>query len=110
MKDWFWYVLGASLVFSIIYSANGVDTTDYFYNGVDFGKLPVIVIIALMLDMAFTLFVQGLYSAKTAKAFGKGTGFAVALFFFPNICWLILGFGSAKYNKKVALGTSSKEK
>ena len=110
MKNWFWYILGASLVFSIIYSANGVETTDYFYNSVDFSKLPTIVIVALIIDAVFTLFVQGLYSARTAKVFGKSTGFAVALFFFPNICWLILGFGSAKYNKKVALGTGSTKK
>jgi len=37
------------------------------------------------------------FSSALAKAFGKGTGFAVGLFFFPNIFQLILGFGSAKY-------------
>ena len=37
------------------------------------------------------------FSLALAKAFGKGTGFAVGLFFFPNIFQLILGFGSAKY-------------
>ncbi len=36
-------------------------------------------------------------SIRTAKAFGKGTGFAVGLIFLPNIFWLILGFGSAQY-------------
>ncbi|MBQ2639691.1 MAG: hypothetical protein IJF92_02895 [Bacilli bacterium] len=40
-------------------------------------------------------FVKGL-----AKSFGKGTGFAVGLFFFPNIFKLILGFGKAKYVAK----------
>ncbi len=32
-----------------------------------------------------------------ADAFGKSTGFALGLFFFPNIFQLILGFGTAKY-------------
>ena len=32
-----------------------------------------------------------------AGAFGKSTGFALGLFFFPNIFQLILGFGTAKY-------------
>ncbi len=34
---------------------------------------------------------------KMAKAFGKGTGFGVGLFFFPMICQPILAFGDAKY-------------
>ena len=34
---------------------------------------------------------------KLAKAFGKGTGFAVGLIFLPNIFTLILGFGDAQY-------------
>ena len=36
-------------------------------------------------------------SIRTAKAFGKGAGFAVGLIFLPSIFWLILGFGSAQY-------------
>ena len=34
---------------------------------------------------------------KLAKAFGKGTGFAIGLIFLPNIFTLILGFGDAQY-------------
>lgn len=34
---------------------------------------------------------------KTAKAFGKGTGFTIGLIFLANIFTLILGFGSAEY-------------
>ena len=34
---------------------------------------------------------------RMAKAFGKGTGFAVGLIFLPNIFTLILGFGDAQY-------------
>ena len=34
---------------------------------------------------------------RTAKAFGKSTGFAVGLILLPNIFTLILGFGDAQY-------------
>ena len=34
---------------------------------------------------------------RVAKAFGKGKGWAVLLFFVPFIATLILGFGSARY-------------
>ena len=38
-----------------------------------------------------------LYAKNTAKAFGKGTGFAVGLFFLPQIFELILGLGASEY-------------
>lgn len=38
-----------------------------------------------------------LISIKLAKAFGKGVGFMVGLFFLAPIFRLILGFGSADY-------------
>ena len=38
-----------------------------------------------------------LISIKLAKAFGKGVGFMVGLFFLAPIFQLILGFGSADY-------------
>lgn len=34
---------------------------------------------------------------EVGKAFGKGAGFGVCLFFFAPICWPILGFGKAQY-------------
>lgn len=38
-----------------------------------------------------------LLNFRMAKAYGKGTGFALGLIFLPNIFQLILGFGSAQY-------------
>ena len=38
-----------------------------------------------------------LYSVKLAKAFGKGTGFAIGLIFLSPIFMLILGLGDAQY-------------
>ena len=36
-------------------------------------------------------------SVRLARAFGKGTGFALGLLLLPNVFNLILGFGSAQY-------------
>lgn len=41
-------------------------------------------------------------AGKLAKAFGKGTGFAVGIFFLQPVFTLILGFGDAKYEGPVA--------
>ena len=41
-------------------------------------------------------------AGKLAKAFGKGTGFAIGIFFLQPVFTLILGFGDAKYEGPVA--------
>ena len=46
---------------------------------------------------ALILIAMGITAYKLAKAFGKGTGFAIGLFFFPMICEGILAFDSSKY-------------
>ncbi len=51
-----------------------------------------------------TIVLAVLTARNTAKAFGKGTGFAVGLFFLPNIFQLIIGFGASEYK-----GVPSKE-
>ena len=38
-----------------------------------------------------------MYSVKLARAFGRGTGFAIGLIFLPPIFMLILGFGDDRY-------------
>lgn len=43
------------------------------------------------------LILQFVYSRQLADAFGKGTGFALGLFFLFPIFAMILGFGSAEY-------------
>ena len=63
--------------------------------------------LSIILSIAYAVVVLIFYiiiSRNTAKAFGKGTGFAVGLFFLPNIFQLILAFGSAEYQ-----GVPSKE-
>ena len=44
-----------------------------------------------------SLIFTAMQSGKLARAFGKGTGFAVGLFFLQNIFRLILAFGDAEY-------------
>ena len=38
-----------------------------------------------------------IHSIKLAKAFGRGTGFGLGMFFLAPIFFMILGFGSAEY-------------
>lgn len=49
-----------------------------------------------------TIALEVYYAIKLAKAFKKGTGTAILAVFFPNIVTIVLGFGKAKYDKKVA--------
>ena len=51
----------------------------------------------LMLIPIANIVVSILLAVNLAKAFGKGTGFAVGLILLPGIFYLILAFGSAKY-------------
>jgi len=60
----------------------------------------VATILSLVAGIA-VLVVNVVYANKLAKSFGKGTGFAVGLFFLPNIFQLILGFGSSEYQGPV---------
>ena len=42
-------------------------------------------------------FVLILLTLALAKSFGKGTGFALGMIFFPFVFYPILGFGDATY-------------
>ena len=70
-----------------------------FYNLYIFCKIvdgngwKFLLLLIPIVDIVYYVFLD----IKTAKAFGKSTGFAVGLIFLPNIFTLILGFGSAEY-------------
>lgn len=83
MKAWFWPLIIACLVQSMVSAFAGQQAI-------------VSTIVAIIVGV-FELVAYIVYCGRTAKAFGKGTGFAVGTFFFPNIFTLILGFGSAEY-------------
>lgn len=59
------------------------------------------VIATMLLTCVISLYVSIRFAGRLAKAFGKSTGFAVGIFFLQPIFLLILGFGAAKYDKKV---------
>lgn len=101
MKNWFWITIIVTMVCTFVASLNGYSAgmTEAEMKAFKLSEHPIAVI-ALAVDAIVSLVAMIKYALNTAKAFGKGTGFAIALFFFPNICWLILGFGKAKYNKK----------
>ncbi|MBQ6461209.1 hypothetical protein IJI91_01490 [Candidatus Saccharibacteria bacterium] len=99
MAMWFWIMLAVSVgveIVSVILTGTSTDAADP-------NNLNPFVVILVCAEAILFLIVEIMYAVRTARAFGKGGGFAVGIFFLPNIFWLILGFGSAKYNKKVAL-------
>ena len=57
---------------------------------------PVVSVIAAVASIGMLVF-NAIACSKLAKAFGRGTGFAVGLFFLEPIFRVILGFGSAQY-------------
>ena len=101
MQNWFWWTLIASFVGNLIFSLNGFNPnmSQEELQAYDFGAHIWVVIAAIAVGI-FELIADVKHSIRMGHAFGKGTGFIVATVFFPNICWLILGFGKAKFNKK----------
>ena len=83
IKSWFWITFCATLVQGIISGIAGPEST----------VTTITYIISIIIDLVAYI----LFCGKMSKAFGKGTGFAIGMFFFPNIFTLILGFGSAEY-------------
>lgn len=79
-KKFFWIYLVCLLVF---YCLNTSET---------------LLVLLLSLACGITCIVFGFKNdIRMAKSFGKSTGWGVALFFFPFIVSLILGFGKATY-------------
>lgn len=95
-----WWVL-VLFVLSFLPSLTGAITT----NGTDvtiasgnvFGTISLVVYI-------FVFIFIGIWSSyRLAKAFGKGIGYTIGLILLPEVFYLILGFGKAKYDKKAVL-------
>lgn len=63
-----------------------------------FGKTENVALsIAVIVMSIVALVLQMKLDIRTAKSFGKTTGWGVLFFFFPFIVSLILGYGSAQY-------------
>ena len=104
-KGWFWGVLISEIgafVLSAIGMSTGSIVTDSKGNVVEIkDAVYVVVFCALAL---YQLIAYIILSAKMSRAFKRGLGTTLGLIFFPNIFTLILGFGSAKYDKKAVAG------
>ena len=101
-KSWFWGLVVAEIIVfvdTIIATNNGGVVTDANGNVTEIKDISFAIVIAAM--AIFELICYIVLCAKLAKAFKRGAGTAIGLFFLPNIFTLILAFGSAKYDKKV---------
>ncbi len=80
----FWISFGLSLIYSFILRMESA------------GVLTSLIMFAIGIAM---IYLMAKLCGRLAKSFGRGTGFAVGLFFLPTIFQLILAFGSAEYTK-----------
>ena len=100
-KSWFWGLIVAEIIVfinTIVGVNNGSLVTDANGNVTEIKDITFTIIVAAM--AIFELICYIVLCAKLAKAFKRGAGTAIGLFFLPNIFTLILAFGSAKYDKK----------
>ena len=104
MTGWFWAEFIIAIIACIIFGTQGYNmgATDAELVAYNYGAHPLVGITLFVLAV-FTIVVCIVNSIRTSRAFNHGAGFAIGLFFFQPIFWLILGFGSSKYNKKKAL-------
>lgn len=104
MKNWFWWILGLSIVGSIIASVNNY-TSFYYFSGTEIqttniSEIPGIVIATMLIEVAVAIWAEIVYAYRTSKVFGHGLGYTFGLIFLPNIFQLILAFGKSKYDIK----------
>ncbi|MBR0467445.1 hypothetical protein IJJ53_00815 [Candidatus Saccharibacteria bacterium] len=104
MKNWFWWLLGISIISSIITAVNN-STSFYFMSSAeiqatDITTIPAIVLVAMLVESIIAIWAGIVYAYRTSKVFGHGLGYTLGLIFLPNIFQLILAFGSSKYNIK----------
>lgn len=102
MKSWFWWMIIIYICASIMVNVdlpNLATMSDADIQAIDWSQHPMS-IIAAVANLVVDLAAMVVYSIRTSKVFGHGAGYAIGIFFLPNIFWLILGFGKSKYSKK----------
>lgn len=101
MSGWFWAMFGLGILTSIVSSVSGYgpNITPEQISTYSFSTNPFLIILVIV-TLILAIVVEIKYAYRTAKVFGKGIGYTLGILFLPNIFWLILGFGKAKYNKK----------
>lgn len=99
---WFWTLLGTIIITSIMTAGRSMEivTVGKEFQVIWKGYDNPVGIIGDLISSVVGIVTLIWVARNGAKAFGKSTGFAICLFFFPDICWLILGLGKAKYHKK----------
>ncbi|MBR2766860.1 hypothetical protein IKD67_02130 [Candidatus Saccharibacteria bacterium] len=100
MKMWFWISLLLGVVGGIVIAAMGFDPNTLNANSFSGNTLAPAIIYVVELVISFVISV--VVYARLSKVFGHGVGFTLGLVFLSGIFMLILGFGSSKYDKKVA--------
>lgn len=86
--EFFFLYLGGSVIVGIL---NGFERV--FDN-------PFLGFICMVISIAFTIitiWINWHLSINTAKAYGKGKGYGIGLFFLPNLLRMILGFSDCQY-------------
>ncbi|MBR3169163.1 hypothetical protein IKF23_01850 [Candidatus Saccharibacteria bacterium] len=106
-KAWFWGLLCISIITSIMMGVNSpVDFTlpqeqiNAQLEVVEWSNY-VPFVIGMVVTCIASFVVEIVLAIKIAKAFGKGAAYIIGLIFVAPIVLMVLGFGKAKYDKKV---------
>lgn len=101
MNFWGWFcsILGCSLI-ATLFGGLVYENTSAGYQLVSANPVGYIFLLA---SGILSLILGILFCVRLAKSFKKGIGFTLGLIFLPFIFEMILAFGSAKYDKKIAL-------
>ena len=109
LKTWFWFTIALYVLITISFMIGKFNTTlmvtgtqeqiEAYIHSYDFAANPMI-IVSLVLFIGYAILLDIIYSYRLSKVFGHGIGYTLGNIFLPGIFWLILGFGSSKYNKK----------
>ncbi len=107
-RNFFWGYLASIVVYILCYAAFMIASlSELIYELFDgsgtmvYSGGYVLVIIGTIAGGIGTIVFEALLAVKTAKAYGKGGGYACGLFFLSSIFYMILGFGSAAYTGRV---------
>ena len=70
--------------------------SSYLQGTLETGESLTVYMLVILVKIILVV-ISIMYSIKLARAFGRGTGFAIGLIFLPPIFMLILGFGDDRY-------------
>ena len=70
--------------------------SSYLQETLETGESLTVYMLVILIKIILVV-ISIMYSIKLARAFGRGTGFAIGLIFLPPIFMLILGFGDDRY-------------